>query len=269
MATLPSPPQELTPEQLYLGHLKLIDAVAEHAARRCHFSREETQDFVSTVRFKLFVDNYKVIRKFKGESSFNTYVTVVIQRLMLDYLNHDRGKWRVPEEVKRLGPVAVRLYVLKVREQLTFDEACQFLLLNEKVGLTREQLEDLASRLPLGNPPRRMQDEKELDDRAIGGESPEESVRAREVEKRRKKTLGLLRKGLASLPSEDRTIVLMRTDFHVSQIAKSLHLEQKPLYRRLEKIFKTLREQLETEGIRREDVTEIFSFLGRDFDDGR
>jgi RNA polymerase sigma factor (sigma-70 family) len=268
MATLPSPPQELTPEQLYLGHLKLIDAVAEHAAWRHHFSREETEDFVSTVRFKLFADDYKIIRKFEGKSNFSTYVTVVIQRLMLDYQNHVWGKWRPSMEAKRLGPVAVRLSVLLVREKLTLDEACQFLLLNEKVGLTREQLEDLARRLPLGNFPRRMEDEKALDNKTGEGESPEERVHARELEKRRKKILGLLRKGLASLPSEDRTIVLMRTDCQVSQIAKALHLEQKPLYRRLEKIFKTLREKLETEGIRREDVTEIFSFLGRDFDDG-
>jgi hypothetical protein len=48
MATLPSPPPELTPEQLYLGHLKLIDEIAKHAAQRRHFSREEGEDFADS-----------------------------------------------------------------------------------------------------------------------------------------------------------------------------------------------------------------------------
>jgi RNA polymerase sigma factor (sigma-70 family) len=266
MATLPSPPPELTPEQLYLGHLKLIDAVAEHAARRYHFSREEAEDFVSTARLKFFVANYKTIRQYEGRSTFPSYVNTVIQRLMLDYQNHIWGKWRPSAEAKRLGPVAVRLSVLLVREKLTLNEACQFLLLNEKVGWSREQLEDLAGRLPLGNPPRRMQDEEGLADRAAEGESPDERVLGREVEERRKKVRGILRKALASLPAEDRLIAQMRCELQVSQIAKSLDLEQKPLYRRIEKILKTLRVQLEKEGIRREDITEILSSPERDFE---
>jgi RNA polymerase sigma factor (sigma-70 family) len=269
MATLPSPPADLTPEQLYLGHLKLIDGVAEKAARRRHFSREETEDFVSTVRFKLFVDDYKIIRKFEGKSSFSTYVTVVIQRLMLDYQNHEWGKWRPPAEVKRLGPVAVRLYVLLAREGLKLDEACKYLQMNERVELTREQLADLADRLPPHNPPRRIDGEDKIPDQDDRGEAPDERVRAREAAERWKKVRGLLRKALASLPPEDRTIAQMRTEFQVAQIAKSLQLEQKPLYRRLEKIYQTLREQLEKKGIRWEDVAEILSFLERDLDGRR
>jgi RNA polymerase sigma factor for flagellar operon FliA len=265
MATLPSPPPDLTPEQLYLGHLKLIDEVAEHAARGRRFSREETEDFVSTVRFKLFEKNYETIRQFQGKSSFRTYITVVIGRLFKDYCNRMWGKWRPSEEAKRLGPVAVRLDVLLHRERLPLDEVCEYLRTNEHVELSREQLADLAGRLPPHNPPRRTEGEEVLADRPAEGESPEERVRAREVAERRKKVRGILRKALASLPKEDLLITQMRYEFQVSQIAKSLHLEQKPLYRRLEKIFKTLREQLEKEGIRWEDVAEILSFPERDF----
>jgi len=265
MATLPSPPADLTPEQLYLGHLKLIDKIAAHAARRHHFSREETEDFVSTVRLKLLEEDYRIIRKFKGDSVFRTYLTIVIQRQMLDYQNHLWGKWRPSAEAKRLGPAAVRLEMLMVREGLTFDEACECLLTNEHIELSREQLHDIASRLPHRNPPRKMRGEDELPDRATEEESPYERVQVRETLKRRLTILDLMCQALASLTPEDRLIAKMRGEFQVSQIAKSLDLEQKPLYPRIEKILKTLRSQLEKEGIRKEEIAEILSAPERDF----
>ncbi|HEX3530986.1 MAG TPA: sigma-70 family RNA polymerase sigma factor, partial [Thermoanaerobaculia bacterium] len=255
----------LTPEQLYLGHLKLIDKIAAHAARRHHFSREETEDFVSIVRLKLLEEDYRIIRKFEGKSTFRTYLTMVILRQMLDHQNHLWGKWRPSAETERLGPAAVRLEMLVVREGLTFDEACECLRTNEHVELSREQLHDIASRLPHRNPPRRMQGEEELTERAVEGESPYERVLWREVAERRKEVRGILRKALASLPAEERLIVLMRCEMTVAQIAKALRLEQKPLYRRIEKILKTLRSQLEKEGVRKEEIAEILSAPERDF----
>ena len=265
MATLPSPPADLTPEQLYLGHLKLIDKVAAHAARRRYFSREETEDFVSIVRLKLLEEDYRIIRKFKGDSVFRTYLTIVIQRLMLDHQNHLWGKWRPSAEAKRLGPAAVRLEMLMVRERLTFDEACECLRTNEHVELSREQLLDIANRLPHRNPPRRMQGEEELAELAVEGKPTDERVQVRETLKRRRTILDLMCEALASLTPEDRLIATMRCEFQVSQIAKSLDLEQKPLYPRIEKILLTLRKQLEKEGVRKEEIAEILSAPEHDF----
>ncbi len=254
MATLPSPPADLTPEQLFLGHLKLIDKVAAHAARRHHFSREETEDFVSIVRLKLLEEDYRVIRKFEGKSTFRTYLTMVIQRLMLDHQNHLWGKWRPSAEAERLGPAAVRLEMLMVREGLTFDEACECLLTNEHVELSREQLHDIASRLPHRNPPRRMQDDVELVEWPAEGESPYERMLGRERLERLATIQKLVRKALSSLAPEDRLIATMRCELQISQIAKSLHLEQKPLYRRIEKILLTLRKKLEDEGFGKDEI---------------
>jgi RNA polymerase sigma factor for flagellar operon FliA len=259
MATLPSPPADLTPEQLYLGHLKLIDRTAAHAARRRHFSREETEDFVSIVRLKLLEEDYRIIRKFEGESTFGTYLTVVIQRQMLDHLNHERGKYRPSAEAERLGPAAVRLETLMVRERLTFDEACEFLLTNERVEASREQLLEIANRLPPRIPPRRMQGQEELDGWASEEESPYDRMLGRERLERLRTIKRLVRKALSSLAPEDRLIATMRCELQISQIAKSLHLEQKPLYRRIEKILLTLRKRLEQEGVRKEEIDPLLS----------
>src|SRR4029453_14108130 len=43
---------------------------------------------------RLVEDDYDVLRRFQARSSLPTYVTVVIQRLFLDYRNRLWGKWR-------------------------------------------------------------------------------------------------------------------------------------------------------------------------------
>jgi RNA polymerase sigma factor (sigma-70 family) len=266
MATLPSPPPELTPEQLYLGHLKLIDEVAKHAAQRRHFSREECEDFVSTVRFKLLDDDYKIIRLFRGTSTFKTYLTIVVSHQMLDYQNHHWGKWRPSAEAKRLGHAAVRLDVLLHREGLSLDEACEILRTNEGVELSHQELAELAARLPPHNPPRRMQGEEEVADRPAEGEAPDERVLGLEAAKRKQGILEILCQLLALLSDEDRLIVRMLGEFKVVQISKTLNLEQKPLYRRIEKILKGLRNDLEKHGVSAEVVAEILFLPEREFD---
>jgi len=266
MATLPSPPPELTPEEFYLRNLELIDEISKHAAQRRHFSREEREDFVSTVRVKLLDENYRIIRQFQGKCTFRTYLTTVISHLMLDYQNHHWGKWRPSAEALRLGHAAVRLDVLLHREELTLDVACQILRTNEGIELSQKELIELAARLPPHNPPRRMQSEDEIADRTAEGEAPDERVLGLEAAKRKQQILEILRQALALLPEQDRLIVKMRGEFPVVQIAKILKLEQKPLYRRIEKILRTLRAELERHGICAEEIAEILSLPERNFD---
>ena len=66
--------------------------------------------------------------------------------------------------------------------------------------------------------------------------------------------LGLVRKEalqrvIEELPSEDQSILRMRIEMSVPEIARSLQMEQKPVYRRLEKIYRQLGERLAEEGI--------------------
>lgn len=77
-----------SPDQTFLAHLGYIERVAAHACRRRGFSREEAEEFVSVVKCKLIENDYAVIRKFQGKSSFRTYLTVVVQWLFLNHLNH-------------------------------------------------------------------------------------------------------------------------------------------------------------------------------------
>ncbi|MEA2599802.1 MAG: hypothetical protein QOF89_794 [Acidobacteriota bacterium] len=256
MATLPSPPNDLTPEQLYLGHLNLIEAVIAQACRRCPFHREEAKDFAQHVHMKLIEDGYARIRQFRGNSSFKTYLTVVVQRLLQDYQNSIWGKWRPSAEAERLGEVALWLERLLVREKRLFDEACQILRINHKVDLPVAALADLRAKLPPKNL-RSFVGEGELQSEPSPDLRPDEQFEAKERGQTRRRVYAALQRALKDLPSEDRVLMLMWTEFKVADIARIRGEAQKLLYRRLDKIKQTLKKALERQGVRRQDVEEI------------
>jgi RNA polymerase sigma factor (sigma-70 family) len=259
MATSPMPlPPEMTPEQLFLAQLDHIRKVAAHACRRCGFSREETQDFVARAEDKVMDDDYSVIRKHKGTSTLRTYLTLVIRNLFKDHLDQLWGKWRPSAEAERLGPLAVQLEVL-YRDGHNFDEACKILLTNHHVEASREELKAIDARLPLRNPPRKMESDVALEDRPAETLTPAQAAEARERASRKSQVLTLLKTALKKLPSDDAQLAQMSCAFKVSQIARRLKLDQKPLYRRLDKIFETLRKELESQGV---DPNEVGGLLG-------
>jgi len=253
ISSMPLPP-EPTPEQLFLAHLSHIERVATHACRRRGFSREDTEEFVSTVKCKLIEDDYATIRKFQGKSSFETYLTVVINNLFKDHLDHLWGKWRPSAEAERLGPLAIQLDRMLHRDGLTLAESCEILLMNHHVEASRQELEDLAAKLPHRTPQRRMESEEALEERPDEMMTPDQEVLAREAGARRRRILELLKDAMRRLPAQDALLARMSSEFKISQIARRLNLEQKPLYRRLDRILLTLREDLERQGVRPEEI---------------
>jgi RNA polymerase sigma factor for flagellar operon FliA len=61
------------------------------------------------------------------------------------------------------------------------------------------------------------------------------------------------------MPAEDSMIIRLHYEegMSVAEIARTLAIPQKPLYRRLERLLEHLREQLEAEGISRERVSDF------------
>lgn len=248
----------MTPEQMFLDHLPHIDKVVAHLCRRHHFQKEECEDFRSHVHLKLIEDDYAVFRKFQGRSSLKTYLTTVIQNLMRDYQNHLWGKWRPSAEAERLGPTATLLEQLLVRDGYSFDEAVQEMRINRKVELTWQKLAEIAARLP-SRFPRRMEGEEGLRDVPAPDEQADDHVADEERAAARRKVWKALPEALKILSAEDRLILKMKmSGFTVAQISRKLRLEQKQLYRRIEKLLSDLRRELERLGIRKEDIDDLF-----------
>ncbi len=97
-----------------------------------------------------------MLGKWQGRSSIKTYLTTVINRIYLDFQVQRFGKWRPSAEARRLGPVALRLEQLMFRDGLSFDEACEVLLSDPRIGLNRDDLHAIRVQLPQRTePPRR------------------------------------------------------------------------------------------------------------------
>lgn len=236
--------------ELLVQNLDIIDRLVHFVARRHHLSSADTEEFASVVRFKLVDRDFAVLRKFQGRSSLGTYLTIVIERLCLDFCVEKWGRWRPSASARRMGAVAILLEQLMGRDELTFDEAVNTLQTNYALPVSRAELHAMLLQLP-PRPPRRRQRET-LEWTTLDGRTaavmvtlpPEDSEAAQAA-------VDALAAALGRLTPDDRLILKLRFEdgLSVVQIAKMLGLEGKRLYRRLDRIMRTLRAEL-----RRHDV---------------
>jgi RNA polymerase sigma factor (sigma-70 family) len=248
-------------EQLYQAQLETIRKLAAFACRRYGFGREEVEDFTQHVLLKIWADGCAVLRKYQGRSSLASYLAVVIQRALQDYVNGLWGKWRPSAEARRRGQLAIDLETLLVRDRQSFDEACRTLR-SRGVTATDAELREIADRLPPLSP-RRIDGPHEGAAATGGGGEPvaddsaDDGIRKSERHQRRQHAMQALAVAIAALPAEDRLIAKMLGEFKVVEIAVSLGLDQKALYKRTEKIKRRLREALENAGVSAADVAEF------------
>jgi DNA-directed RNA polymerase specialized sigma24 family protein len=137
----------------------------------------------------------------------------------------------------------------------------QIMQINHRVERSWQDLADMAAKLP-SRSPRRMEGEEVVQDLPAPGERADDRVVAEEREAARRKILEALEQARKRLPEEDRLILKMQGDgFSIADISRILRLDekqQKQLYRRIQKILKQLREELERLGFRKEDFDGIF-----------
>jgi RNA polymerase sigma factor for flagellar operon FliA len=252
----------------FLGHLPRIERIIGTLARLNRMSSDEAEDFASHVRLKLLEDDGAILRRFQGRSSLATYLTTVVTRLFLDYRREKWGRWRPSAVAKRLGREALLLERLLYRDGISFDEAAEMLRRNHGVALSVHELAELAGRLPprTGRPVEQPDEDLErfgVEPRvAEPAEDAERAAMAGRVE-------GALREVLDGLDTTDRFLVRSLTNgLQVSEIARMLGEEQKPLYRRRDRLLRDLREQLEARGLTAGDVAEILEWGQADLDLG-
>ena len=252
-------PEPAPLEREFLAHLPFIERATSYVARSNHLSSQDGDDFASCVKLKLIENDYGVLRQFQGRSSLRTFLGVVIQREFIEFQRRRWGKWHPSAEAKRGGPVLVLLERLLVRDGHTFEEACQLLASQHDVTLSRADLESLAARLPP-----RYSRTFESDDVLPLIPSAEPAPDAALEHKERQRTHEHVRRVLsglkARLPETDRLILAYRFEDgrKVVEIANTLGLDQKALYRRVESLLKQLRAALEDAGFDAAAVRSLF-----------
>lgn len=237
-------------ESLFISSLPDIQRVSRFLARRHRLSRAETDDFCGEVSLAIIAGKYAVLSSFQGRSSLRTYLTTVIQRIFLDYRRRLWGKWRPSAEARHRGPLAIRLETLLYRDGLTLDEAIETLQTNFAGEESREAVAELAHLLPPRTNRRFMNEGGEDMATVPAGElaSPEAQLEGARTLAR---TQHLINNAMEGLEPQDRIVLRMRFEDNISvaNIARTLHLDQKGLYRRLESLLAEFRKRLEDGGL--------------------
>ena len=238
-----------TAEALFLAHRATIESVIRFVCRRRSLPADESEEFAAQVRLRLVESNYDILRKFQGRSSLQTYLTVVIQRLALDYRAARWGRWRPSAVARAAGPHGLRLEQLVVRDGLPVTEALD--ALERQVGpVDRVALERLAGRFPL-RVRRQYVGEELLELAATDAPDAERLLVRAEEETRFERVKARLLEMTQALDPTERLILQLRFEqgMKVADIARLLQVDQKQLYRRIDETLRELRAILETEGI--------------------
>ncbi|WP_331124272.1 sigma-70 family RNA polymerase sigma factor [Longimicrobium sp.] len=250
-------PDPQNSEILFLEHLGWIDRVSAMTCSKYGVWGAEAEDFASFIRMKLMEDEYAIIRKFRAESGLKTYLATVVVRQFHDYWRERRGRWRRSAAAERLGPPAGELETLVYRDGYRLDQAGEKLRTSGQTTLSNGELARLLEKLPRREPlrPREVSPEVMVD-AADATQRADDRVAGAETAALQDRVMGALRRALEHLEPEDQMIVRMhfgdgRT---LAEVARTLHLEQKPLYRKVERLRLKLRGYLEQDGVQGEDV---------------
>jgi len=246
-------------ERLFVSSLPLIDHIVRSVCRPYRMSAADVDDFNSQTKVHIIEGDYAVLRKFEKRSSLKGYLTTVVRRFLNDYRTHILGRWRPSAEATRLGADALRVERLLTRERLTRDEAFRAISLSSE-PLSRQDFDRLADRIPMRQARPRVVAIGDLEQEpAIEADHVETRVSARDRASTASAIAIALAAALGDLNGEEQAILRMHfvADLSVAEIARSLQVEQKPLYRRIDSLFKKLRRQLVAAGVDKRQAAEI------------
>jgi len=239
----------MDPGRLFLSSLAVIDRVIDRVCRRAHVYDADAEDFASQVKLALIENDYAILRKWEG-GSLPAFLAIVVQRMLVDEWR-SRGRWVASAEARRLGPAAVALETLLVRDRRPLAEAVEAVRTIHPDRSVAE-LERFAAALPHREPPRRVVPMPENADEAFAGHhSADERAREGAVRHVADQTERVVRDALAAMPLEDRMLIRFRfaSSMTIADIARVTGMAQRPLYRRLESLLSALRQRLAGEGI--------------------
>jgi RNA polymerase sigma factor for flagellar operon FliA len=236
---------------LYLEHQEPIERALAAVCGRHRLPAADREEFSSACRLHFLDDDARVLRSFEGRSSIQTFLFAVATRFFLDWRNALWGKWRPSAEARRLGSTAVALEVLLVRDGLSLDEACETLRSRGGFAGSRASLEAMAARFPVRHARRPVPLDAVADSLETRAGAPDARLTADAAARDAADVARVLGRLLGELPGEDRLLVRLRFEegVTVAEMSRVLGLNQKRLYRRLERLLADLKQRLLNHGV--------------------
>ena len=250
----------MSAEDLFLSNLPLIERIAGSVCRRNHVDAAETEEFTSHVKLKLIDVNYSVIRKFEGRSSFSTYLTTVITRMFFQYRVQMWGKWRPSAEARRLGDKGITIERMLTRDGYTYAEVVEILTTGE-ARYTRTEIECLYARLPTRYPRIVLVSGPAIPEAEMPFVDPDDRLLHPERGRVARRAGVAVDAAIGRFSAEDQIILRMRffNTRKVSEIARALSIDQKKIYKRIEKMLSSMKRELERAGISRNEIDDLLT----------
>jgi RNA polymerase sigma factor (sigma-70 family) len=253
-------------ERMFLENLRSIQRLAKAVARQHQLSSTDAEEFAAEVQFRIIADDYAVLRKFRGQSTLRTFLTVVIVRMCLDYRIREWGKWRPSAWSRREGDVAVLLERLTVRDGFTFEEACAVLETKHAKPVDRHTLERIYGGFRRRGRPRFVSEQMIVRE-PVSAATADGAVIGAEENDVVRRAIAALAVAFAAIGAQDRLLLKLHfcDGLTVAAVARKLQLNQKHLYPRIDRLRRRLGVRLESAGVRGADV---LAAIGRCAGDG-
>ena len=251
-------------ESLFTQQLPTIRRLAAAVGRRNGLRGDEVDEWLSWLCLRFVEQEYAMLAKFRGESALSSYLAVVVALQFRDYRAQQWGRWRPSAEALRRGDLAVRLETLVRRDGIALAVAGEMLRTRGETSESNASLGRLLAALPDRAPLRPVSVGPGPLESAVGDPGPDAGVVAAESASDALTTEGALGEELRGLPPEDQVILRMRFQegSSVADVARALGVEQRPLYRRIERLLADLRRRLEERGVSRERVRALLDDPG-------
>jgi RNA polymerase sigma factor (sigma-70 family) len=259
----------MDPRRLLTDEWNTVERLIATTCRKRGLTDADGDVFASMVKIRLFENDCAIVRNFRNESKFSTYLNIIVQRIFSDFCVKRLGKWHPSAAASRLGPLALELERMIHREGYAPEEAITSLQ-TANPGVDRSALNDLLADLPSRQ--RRhstISIEAIVDD--LSGPA-EADVLVVDDERRRMtdRVASVVRGFLERLDDTDRLMLQFHfeADMQLSQIARILGVQQKPLYRRREHLLRDLRKELTLAKITEFEVADLIGQIPEDCDFG-
>lgn len=249
-------------EATFLAELPTIERAIRFTCWRASLVGADVEDFGSWVKLKLIENDYTTLRKFEHRCSFAAYIGIVVQRLLLDYRVHLWGKWHASAEAKRMGDFAVAVESHLVRDGLSIADALPALRCHWP-DLTEQRVREIAARLPSRHLRARTV-ELDLAENAVSPTGIQEMALERDRTDLAARIAAVVHEALDAYDEDDRLLLRLRfqSGNSIADIARMLAVEQKPLYRRLQRLLADLRARLRRQNINADDVETVIGTGG-------
>ncbi|MDP2319709.1 MAG: hypothetical protein Q8O42_10265 [Acidobacteriota bacterium] len=240
------------PHELHRLCAEAVDRAIARTARRFRLSSDDAAELRSELWLKIAAGQGRLIRRFRAQATLETYLTSVAHHLLLDQRNRSWGRWRPCIAARNLGATGVLFDRLVRRDGMTLDQA-EYWIRTAHPESDWSGLANLHEQLP--QRPRRTFVPAEFVDQHRS-EPPVDLQARAEAARDRRRTLILLKRALRSLAPADQRLLIRRyvDGVTVSALADDGVGDAKPLYRRCERLLRTVRQALERGGVTRGSV---------------